>query len=81
MKTTIDIADVLMKEAKKVAARDGVTIRQLVEQGLRQVLQDRKQPTHFKLRKVSFKGKGLSAHAKGLSWDQLREMAYTGRGS
>jgi len=36
MKTTIDISDALLREARKVAARHGMMLRALVEQGLRQ---------------------------------------------
>ena len=81
MKTTIEIADALIKDAKRVASRDGVTVRTLVESGLRHELERRKQPTVFHLRRATFKGKGLQAGARGLSWDQLRELAYTGRGT
>jgi len=81
MRTTIEISDPLFAEAKKLAAREGVTVRELVEQGLREIVRNRMRPTKFKLRDVSFKGKGLSANAKGLSWDQIRELAYAGRGS
>jgi hypothetical protein len=71
----------LLQEAKKIAARDGTTLRVLVEQGLRHELQQRARSTEFHLRKASYKGKGLQPDAKGLAWDQLRELAYSGRGS
>jgi Arc/MetJ family transcription regulator len=81
MKTTIEIADALLKDAKRVAARDGTTLRRLVESGLRHELAARRRQPEFRLRKATVKGKGLQDSAKGLSWDQLRELAYTGRGS
>lgn len=81
MKTTIEISDILLKEAKKIAAREGTTLRTLVEQGLRHELKQRAGSKSFRLRKATFKGKGLQSGAKGLSWDQLRELAYAGRGT
>jgi hypothetical protein len=81
MKTTIEISDPLLKEAKKVAARERTTVRALVEQGLRNELKQRTRSTSFRLRKATFKGKGLQRGAKDLSWDQLRELAYAGRGT
>jgi len=80
MKTTIDISDPLLESAKKVAAREGTTLRALVELGLRQVLESRKRGGVFRLRKASFNGDGLQPAAKDLSWDQIRELAYGDRG-
>ena len=80
MKTTVDISDALLQEAKKIAAKQGTTVRSLIEQGLREVLGKHKEPRAFKLRKVTFKGKGLHLTAEGHSWDRIRELAYEGRG-
>jgi len=76
MKTTIDIADPLFDEAKRVALRDGETFRSLVEQGLRAVLSERalaKKP--FKLKDCSFMGTGLQPEFEG-RWDRLVEASY-----
>lgn len=80
MKTTIDIADPLLEAAKKAAAREGTTLRALVELGLRQVIETRERGRAFRLRKASFAGEGLQTAAKDLSWDQMRELAYGDRG-
>ena len=80
MKTTVEISDALLDEARKVAAREGTSLRTLIEQGLRQVVSASKPRRAFRLRKASFKGRGLSADAKALDWQQLREMSYDGRG-
>lgn len=80
MKTTVEISDALLDEARKVAAREGTTVKALIEQGLRHVLSQRKRSRTFRLRKATFKGRGLSAEAKGAGWDRLREIAYEGRG-
>jgi hypothetical protein len=80
MKTTIDIADPLLKEARKIAAREGVTVKALVELGLRRVIAEKKSATVFRLRKASFKGDGLQPGVKDAAWDRLRELAYEGRG-
>jgi hypothetical protein len=34
MKTTVEISDSLLREARKLARREGTTLRALVEQGL-----------------------------------------------
>lgn len=81
MKTTIDIADSLLAEAKQMAAARDTTVRALVEAGLRQVLQEqRSRQAPFKLRRASFKGKGLRSELQGAAWERLRDLAYEGRG-
>ena len=80
MKTTIDISDPLLEKARKHAARNGVTLKALVEKGLRQVLAEKKEVRPFRLRKASYKGQGLHPNVRDLSWDEIRDKAYEGRG-
>ena len=49
MKTTLDIPDPLLREARKVAERERTTLRALVEQGLRRVLADKQRRCGFRL--------------------------------
>ena len=81
MKTTIDIADGLLHEARKIAARDGTTLRSLVEEGLRRVLRGRRREGLFELRKATFSGRGLQPEFRGASWDEVRREIYRGRGA
>jgi hypothetical protein len=81
MKTTIEISDALLREVRKLAAREGVTLRTLTERGLRRVLDESKSGTLFKLRRASFKGKGLQAEFRDASWEKVRDLAYDGRGA
>lgn len=77
MKTTMDIADALLLDAKRLAEREGTTLKALVEAGLRQVLAEQARSTPpFRLRRASFKGKGLRRELEGAAWDRLRELAY-----
>lgn len=80
LKTALEILDALLQEAKSVAAREGTTVKALIEQGMRQVVSQRKQGRPFRLRKATFKGRGLSAEAQALGWERLRQLAYEGRG-
>lgn len=79
MKTTVDISDPLLREAKRLAAREGVTLKALIERGLHRVVSETKPDATFKLRRASVKGKGLQSGVRDASWEQLRDMAYEGR--
>ena len=81
MKTTVEIPNGLLADARKLAARERTTVRSLVEEGLRRVLAARRDTGAFRLRKASFKGRGLQPGAAGSSWERIREMAYEGRGT
>jgi len=81
VKTTVEISDSLLREARKLAAREGVTLRTLVERGLHRVVSETKHETPFKLRRVSFKGKGLHAELSGAPWEKIRDMAYEKHGA
>lgn len=80
MKTTVEISDTLLDEARKLAAREGVTLRALIERGLRHVVAERSGIAPFKLRRASFKGEGLQAKFRYAPWDKLRDALYEGRG-
>ena len=81
MKTTIEISDPLLREARKLAEREGITLRALMERGLRRVVAETRHGAPFKLRQASFKGRGLRTDLRDASWDKLRDLAYEGRGA
>ncbi len=74
MKTTIDLSDALFKSAKEVAQQSQTTLRALIEEGLRRVLNDYKAPpkTAFKLKNASVGG-GVMLLPDPRTWQQLEE--------
>jgi hypothetical protein len=81
MKTTVEIPNNLLAEARKIATREKTTVRALIEEGLRSVVAARARAGAFRLRKVSFRGEGLQPEAGDGSWARLRDLAYEGRGA
>jgi hypothetical protein len=81
MKTTVEIPDPILTQARKVAAREGTTVRALIEEGLRKVLGERSREGTFRLRKATFRGKGLQPGLREGDWERIRDAAYEGRGS
>ena len=75
MKTTIEISDALLKAAKRRARSKGVTLRAVIEEGLRKVLKEEATTTRFQLRRASFKGEGRVE----ADWDAIRDLIYSGR--
>ena len=80
MKTTIDIADALFEQAKRVAQRDRVTFRALVEEGL-QVVLDRRANTDavFRLRDASVGGNGVQPGVELANGKEMLALMYDGR--
>lgn len=80
MKTTVDIADPILAEAKQLAAAEGITLRELIEEGLRRMLGERRDRRRFKLSDASFRGRGLQTGVHEGDWASIREQVYEGRG-
>jgi hypothetical protein len=81
MKTTVEIAGPLLVQAKRVARREGVTLRALVEEGLRQVIDGRAARPGFTLRKASVGGSGVQPGVIEGRWELQRDLIYEGRGA
>jgi hypothetical protein len=79
MKTTIDIADSLLEQTKRLAARRGTTVRALVEQGLRRVIAEKQRDATFRFQPVT-DGRGKLPY-DGMNWDSVRDLIYEGRGT
>jgi hypothetical protein len=81
MKTTVDIADDLAIKAKALARKKGTTLRALIEDGLRQQLEQAGKKNAFVLRDGSVGGNGLNPEFQGRSWEAIRDEIYKGRGT
>jgi hypothetical protein len=77
VKTTVDITDSLLAQAKQLAAARSTTLRQIIEEGLRNVIET-KQEQPFRLRDGSFGGQGM---LRKMTWDEIRDEIYQGRGA
>lgn len=81
LKTTLEIQDPLLAQVREIAARDGETLRSLVEQGLRKVVAERNAKTKpFKMRNMSVGTPGTASKYEKLSWEDKRALMYEGRG-
>ena len=75
MKTTVEIADDLLERAKAQARRENKTLREIIEDALRQQL--RSQPgKSFRLKRHAFKGKGLRPAVVEGQWETIRDLIY-----
>jgi hypothetical protein len=81
MKTTIEIATPVLDEARALARRQGVTLRVLVEEGLRMVLRERAGRKRFRLKKASFRGRGAQKGIVEGRWEAVRDAIFEGRGA
>jgi len=80
MKTTVEIADSLLAEAKALAAREQTSLRNLIERGLRQVVQERTLRSDFELEDGSVPGRGLRPELRDSGWPEIRRTIYETRG-
>lgn len=76
MKTTVEIADGLLQEAKEVAKESDVTLRELIESGLRKELKDRSAPREkFVWKDLSYGDGGLREPFSWNDWAAIKEVA------
>jgi hypothetical protein len=82
MKTTIELSDGLLREAKEVASREGTTLRAVVEAALRGYLEARASEPRpvFRLRRHTVGGNDLRPELAEAGWEQILDRSYEGRG-
>jgi len=76
VKTTVEIADALLERARKHAAHTGQSVRALIEEGLRQVLDAEPVGKVYHLPDRSVGKKGGADPLEALSWQDLRSEIY-----
>ena len=78
MKTTVEIADPLLEQAKAEAHRRGTTLRALIEEGLRRVIAEPAAVTYV-LPDRSVAGGGPTDLWLSSTWDDKLEIISEGR--
>jgi hypothetical protein len=81
MKTTIELPDTLIEQARRVAQREGSTLRALVEEGLQRSLEARRQAARHPLDFPSYGGNGLTDEFQNAPWGRLRDEIYREQGA
>ena len=81
MKTTIELPDELLEQVRRVARREGASLRRLVEEGLQRSLEARRKAARQDLDFPSYGGSGLTSEFQGAPWSQLRDEIYRERGA
>jgi predicted transcriptional regulator len=76
MKTTIEIADELLERAKRQARREHKTLRAVIEEALRRQLSSSGTPEPFRLKRHTFKGKGMQPGITEGDWETVRDLIY-----
>lgn len=80
-KTTIDLPEKLLAQAKGRAAEQRTSLREVVVTALREHLNATASSEPFSLRDASVDGRGLHQEFKGRSFDSVLDAAYEGRGA
>lgn len=81
MKTTIELPDELVKQARRVAQQEGASLRALVEEGLQRSLEARRLAARRVLDFPTYGGSGLTDEFQGSSWSRLRDEIYREHGA
>jgi hypothetical protein len=76
MKTTVEIADALFAEARAEAERRGTSMRSLIEEGLRRLLDEAEDQDVYTLHDLSVGGNGPLPEYVAGGHDAFLEAAY-----
>ncbi len=79
MKTTVELPDELLRAAQSIARAEGTTLKSLLEEGLRAVLERHRGGGQFALPDASVDGRGLLPEFADASWATIREASYGDR--
>jgi hypothetical protein len=79
VKTTVEIQDGLLERARRHARRSGRSVRALIEEGLRLVLQQEVRRGAYELVDRSVGNAGDENPLERFTWQDLREEIYGGR--
>ncbi len=75
MKTTVLLGDSLFERAQRATKQRGITMRELVEEGLRAVLAQPRAP-HYRMPDFAVGRGGDHFPLTGMSWGDLRATIY-----
>ena len=81
MKTTVEIADALLREAERIAAKEPITVRALLEEGLRRTLEDYGSKPRFRLRDASLWARWVTGGLEGKLLEASPRAQLEGRWS
>jgi Bacterial antitoxin of type II TA system, VapB len=75
MRTTMDLPDELLDTARQLAAQTKTTVRELVIEGLSEVVEKRQRAAaqRYVMPDRSVDGQGLQPGIKNLHWDTIRD--------
>jgi hypothetical protein len=81
IKTTVDISDALFKRAKQLAHSEKRTFRELIEEGLEDVLERGARKPVGAVKLPVSGGDGLTAEFSGAGWEKFRDEIYRSHGA
>lgn len=81
MKTTVDVQDDLLDQARRLAKRTGRPLRAVIEQGLRLALREAGRDQPYVLPDCSFGEPDAPDPLESLSWQDLRGEIYGSPGA
>ena len=79
MKITVEVSDAILERARRVAQHRGRSVRSLVEEGLRLVLETAEPARPYRMEDRRVGVKGGPNPLESMSWQDLRAEIYGGR--